>query len=165
MTDDFSITLLDSKDVSFVRDRGGLLTAHIQNKQHKEIYIYRTFPYSKPYEYISVRTKDDEELGIIKDISDLDRQSEQEVLQELRLRYVVPVVTRIASIKEVPGLWTIELETDRGNVSLLMRNVHEHIQQTPSGSIVITDMEGRRCELRDINLLDKHSLRELNKVI
>lgn len=165
MTDDFSITLLDCKDVSFVRDHGGLLTAHLRTEQYKEIHLFRTFPYTKPFEYISVRTKDDEELGIIKNINELDRQSELEVIKELRMRYVIPVVTRILSINEEPGLWSIELETDRGNVSLLMRNIHEHMQQTPSGSIIITDMEGRRCEIRDINKLDKHSVRELNKVI
>lgn len=164
MTDPYSITLLNPEDMSLFRERGGLLNAVINNKVHKDIFLFRTFPYSKPYEYISVRGSDEEELGIIRDLKQLDQKSEQEAMKELRLRYLIPVVTYIHSVKEEPGLWTIDLETDRGRLSLMMRNIHEHIQYTGNESILLTDMEGKRCEIREIKKIDKHSLRELNKV-
>lgn len=72
MIDSYSIKLLSSKDVLFSRDSGGLLNATIKNEVHKGILLYRTFPHSKPYEYISVIGKDDEELGIIKSLNQLD---------------------------------------------------------------------------------------------
>lgn len=165
MTDPYSITLLNPIDVSFSRDSGGLLNANINNKVHKGILLYRTFPYSKPYEYISIRRNDDEELGIIRDLKQLDQKSEQEAFKELRLRYLIPVVTHIDSVKEEHGLWAINLKTDRGRLSLVMQNIHEHIQYTGNESILITDMEGRRCEIREVKRLDKNSLRELNKMI
>lgn len=59
----------------------------------------------------------------------------------------------------------MDLETDRGRLNLLLHNIHEHIQYTKYNSIIITDMEGKRCEIRDISKLDKHSLKEWNRVI
>lgn len=165
MIDSYSIVMLNPEEVSFSRDSGGMLHAVIEGELHHEISLYRTFPQSKPFEYISVRTKEDVELGIIINLGLLDSVSEQEAKQELRYRYFVPVVTRIDSIKQEPGLWIIDFKTDRGDVQLLMRNIHEHIQQTGSGSILFTDMEERRCEITDINKLDKESKKELKKVL
>jgi hypothetical protein len=147
------------------RDHGGILNVIINNEVYEEISLYRTFPFSKPYEYISIRTKSDEELGIIKNIEKLEKLSKEEAYKELRLRYLIPKVTHILAIEQEPGLWTMELDTDRGKLQLLMRNIHEHIQYTGTERILITDMEGKRCEITEINKLDKHSLRELDKVL
>ena len=59
----------------------------------------------------------------------------------------------------------MKVETDRGPMSLAIQNVHDHIQYTKTGGMLLSDMEGRRCEIRDLDQLDKKSLRELNRMI
>lgn len=165
MNDIFEITYINPRETSFSRSLGGLLVMENAQGKYEEITIRRTYPMSKPFEYLSIWTKEDKELGIIREVEELDEESKQEVMQELKLRYVTPRVTKILSIKEEPGLWSFKLLTDRGELELLMRNIHEHIQFIDLNRLMITDMEGKRCEIADIGALDQHSRKQLNKVI
>jgi hypothetical protein len=165
MRDSFDITILNPKTVSFTRSQGGLLQAVINKEMYLEIVLHQAFPFSRPAQYISVWTKDDQELGIIQDIEELDYESKNEIEQELRIRYIIPIVTKILSINEESGLWIFQLVTDRGDLKLFMQNIHEHIQLIGTKRMVVTDMDGNRCEIPDIHLLDSHSLKELQKII
>ena len=165
--DGYDVNFLNPEEVTFKRAPGGLLSAEINGKTYKAIVLYRTFPLALPYEYISVRELDDEdvEIGVIKRIEELDKSSKDEAIKELHLRYLVPVVGRIDSAKEEQELWIMKVETDRGPMSLAIQNVHDHVQYTRTGGLLLSDMEGRRCEIRDLGKLDKKSLRELNRMI
>lgn len=165
MSDLFEITYISPKDTHFTRTAGGMLQMETKGEILTEITVRRTYPMSRPYEYLSVWTKDDKEIGIIRDIKELDEVSRAELMVELKLRYVIPIVTQIISIKEEPGLWSFQVKTDRGDQQLLMRNIHEHIQQIGANRLIITDMEGKRCEINDVDALDAPSRKQLSKVI
>jgi hypothetical protein len=165
MSDLFEITYINPDDTSFTRSTGGMLQMETAGELFTEITIRRTYPMSRPYEYLSVWTKDDKEIGIIRNIEELDDESREALVAELKLRYVIPAVTQILSIKAEPGLWSFQMKTDRGDLQLLMRNIHEHIQLIEVNRLIITDMEGKRCEIKDINSLDAASRKQLSKVI
>ena len=162
----FELQMLQPSDIQVQRQSGGLLQAEINDELHEEIIIYQVFPFKWPNQYISIRTNEGKELGIVKDLSELDHVSRTELERELHLRYLLPKVMKIKKIKQEPGrLWVIELITDRGDLQLLMRNLHEHIKNLPSGRILLTDIDGLRCEITDRNELDFHSLNELRKIM
>lgn len=165
MSDLFEITYISPKCTSFTRSAGGMLQMETEGEVFAEITVRRTYPMSRPYQYLSVWTKDDKEIGIIRDIEELDEESREELVAELKLRYVIPVATQIISIKEEPGLWSFKVKTDRGDLQLLMRNIHEHIQMIGANRLIITDMEGKRCEIKDVDALDAPSRKQLSKVI
>ncbi|MCA1319661.1 DUF1854 domain-containing protein [Bacillus tianshenii] len=165
MSDLFELTYIDPGVTSFTRSAGGMLRMETDRELFTEITVRRTYPMTRPYEYLSVWTKDDKEIGIIRNIEELDEESREELVTELKLRYIIPAVTRIDSIKEEPGLWTFQVKTDRGDLKLLMRNIHEHIQMIGVNRLIITDMEGKRCEIKDIESLDAASRKHLSKVI
>ncbi|WP_078379034.1 DUF1854 domain-containing protein [Sutcliffiella halmapala] len=165
MSDIFEITYINPKEAFFYRTEGGMLVVEMAQVSYPEVIIRRTYPMSRPYEYLSVWTKDDKELGVIRHLDELDESSKHEIAVELKLRYVIPIVTHIHSIKEEPGIWSIKVKTDRGELELLMRNIHEHIQLIDSNRIIITDMEGKRCEIEDIQSLDQSSQKQLRKII
>ncbi|WP_417899010.1 DUF1854 domain-containing protein [Bacillus haimaensis] len=165
MSDLFEITYINPGVTSFTRSAGGMLQMETSGDLFAEITIRRTYPMSRPYEYLSVWTKDDKEIGIIRNIKELDDESREALVAELKLRYVIPAVTQIISIKAEPGLWTFQVKTDRGDLQLLMRNIHEHIQSIGVNRLIITDMEGKRCEIKDTESLDAASRKQLSKVI
>jgi Domain of unknown function (DUF1854) len=165
VSDPFDIMLLDPIDVSLFRSKGGVLLAKIKGETYSEITLHQTFPFTKPRKYISIWNKNDYEIGVIRDLYELDEVSRYELNQELRLRYIIPIVTHVSAIKEEPGLWIFQLKTDRGPLQLYMRNIHEHVQSKNGERIIITDMDGKRCEIPDVNLLDQHSKKELQKII
>ncbi|MCM3618878.1 DUF1854 domain-containing protein [Sutcliffiella horikoshii] len=164
MSELFDITYFDPGKIQFSYGTG--TTVHFKNmdKVYHNIGIFRTFPFSKPYEYISI-WDGDTELGVIKDVDQLEDGSKDVIKRELHVRYVVPEVKKIRSIKEEPGLWIFELDTDRGPLKLMMRNIHEHLDLLPPNRIIITDMDGKRCEITSYKELDMHSRKELSKVI
>ncbi len=163
--DPYQVRMLHPSDVSFSRGDGGVLQAVVQGTAYEEIALYRTFPLTRPAEYISVRTAQGEEIGVIADISELDPESFREAQTELRFRYLVPAVNRIDGIKQTPGLWIWKVQTNLGPMRLTMRNLHEHLQFPAPGRVLITDMDGRRSEIPDVRKLDARSRRELRKIM
>ncbi|QFT90539.1 hypothetical protein FIU87_17995 [Bacillus sp. THAF10] len=164
MSELYDIKIFRSDEVAFFKCDSGPLQMRVGGKVLEEISIHRAFPFSAPYEHLSV-WNGETELGIIHNIEDLDKESQKALKQELHVRYVIPEVTRVLSIKEEPGLWTFNLETDRGKMKLMMRNIHEHLTVLPQNRIIITDMDGKRCEIRSLKSLDLSSRKELSKVI
>ncbi|WP_339147735.1 MULTISPECIES: DUF1854 domain-containing protein [unclassified Sutcliffiella] len=164
MSEIFDITYFDPEKVQFFYGEGTTMNFRYMDKVYRNIGIFRTFPFSRPYEYIFI-WDGDTELGVVKDVKQLNDESEAALRRELNVRYVVPEVEKIRSIKEEPGLWVFELDTDRGPLKLMMRNIHEHLDLLPPNRIIITDMDGKRCEITSYKELDMHSRKELSKVI
>ncbi len=164
MSEQYAITYFDPKELQFFYDDGTTIHFEYRDKVYHNVSIFRTFPFSRPYEYISI-WDGDTELGVIKSVEQLNAESVTVLKRELHVRYVVPEVKKILSIKEEPGLWIFELDTDRGPLKLIMRNIHEHLDLLPPNRIIITDMDGKRCEITSYKELDMHSRRELSKVI
>jgi hypothetical protein len=165
MRDPYEIQILDSRQVWMERSPGGVLQATIDGVDYPEILLFRAYPFSRPTEYISVRTPKEEEIGLIRSLNELEAASRKEVERELNLRYLIPRVTHIEKIKQTPGLWIWKVETTLGSMTLALRNLHEHLQSPAPGRYLITDIEGRRCEIPDIAALDAHSRKQWNKIV
>lgn len=163
--DPYEIRLLDPSQVSFCRGQGGVLQMTIDGKAYPEVVLHRTFPFTHPHRYISLRNEKGEEIAILSDIEGLDEESRAEVETELRFRYLIPVVERIDKIKQNPGMWVWNLQTNLGPLVMTMRNLHDHIQIPKTGRMLITDMDGRRCEIVDIDKLDAHSRGQLSVIL
>src|SRR5690606_30437243 len=103
--DPYEIIILEPETISFSRGSGGVLQAVINGSAHEEVVVYRTYPFLYTTEYISVRNPKGDELGIIRDIAELDEESRLELERELQYRYFLPRVNRIDSVKEKSDLW------------------------------------------------------------
>jgi hypothetical protein len=165
MRDPYEIYMLEPSQIWLGRSPGGVLQAAIDGVDYPEVTLYRAYPFSKPSEYISVRTSDGDELGIIRSLEGLDQASRQEAERELNLRYLIPRITYIEKITSNPALWIWNVDTTLGRMTLALRNLHEHLQSPAPGRYLITDIEGRRCEIHDLNALDAHSRSQWNKIL
>lgn len=161
----YEIRLLEPSKVRFSRGAGGVLEMEYEEVRSPEVLLYRTYPLSRQEQYISVRDGKGEELGIIEQLTDLAPDSLEEARKELRLRYLVPKVTRIDKIKQFPGMWVWELQTTFGPIKLSMRNLHEHIQMIGDKRLLLSDMDGNRCEIFDTDELDPQSRKQLARVL
>lgn len=159
------VNMLQPEAVSFSRSKGGVLEGVIQGKSYNELIIYRAFPFRYPSQFISIRTQEGEELGMIEDIANLDAESSLELNRELELRYFLPRVERVERVSFESDLWLWELQTHLGATRLVMRNLHEHLQYAGGDRIILTDQSGRRCEIPDWRRLDAHSRRQLAELL
>ena len=93
---------------------------------HPHVTLRRCFPLSGDDILLIVRVPDgdgeEHELGIVADVAQLDPESLDAVMRELRLHYFVPVIRRILEIREEFGFlyWTVE--TDRGQKEFITRD-------------------------------------------
>ncbi|MNO49397.1 hypothetical protein D3C76_397490 [compost metagenome] len=163
--DPYEIYIVEPGAISFSRSQGGVFQGVIEGKVYEELILFRIFPFQYNTQYISVRNTKSEEIGVIRDIDQLDEESRAEVDKELQLRYFLPVVTRIDSIKQKADMWIWELQTNLGQTRIVMRNLHEHMQYPSLNRIILTDVNGKRCEIRDYSSLDTNSRNKLKDVL
>ncbi|MFD1677597.1 DUF1854 domain-containing protein [Alicyclobacillus fodiniaquatilis] len=160
----YEIRQLNPETIVFHRGKSGVLEATIDGIWYEEVALARGFPLSEPDRFIVISVPGkEEEIGVIDDLRALPRESRQYAEQELMLRYLVPIVTRIERIKQEPGMWRWKVQTDRGQMELLLRNLHDHIQTLDGERMMVTDVDGQRCEVR-IDALDTRSRAQLKKV-
>lgn len=159
------IRLIDPDNAFFSRGAGGVFQGTVDGKSFDELVVHRAFPFRFASQYISIRTAKGEELGIVRDVAELDDESAMELERELQFRYFLPRVTRVDQIKVKNDLWLWDLQTSLGPTRIAMRNLHEHMLFPGGGRIVLTDINGKRCEIPDWRELDLHSRRQLTDVV
>jgi len=160
----FKLKYLDPEKVRLFR-MGDALRATIEGEMScLRVVPMRMFPISIRSRYISLRDMKGNELGIIRDPDDLDRDSRKLLEEELQKRYFVPLIRRVRSLREKFGIVEWEVETDRGVKKFLTRSLHDSIEETKTG-FIITDMENNRYEVRSYSDLDPRSAAILIKKV
>lgn len=165
MSTNYDIRVFEPHEVMFSRSSGGVFQGVIDGTPYEELVVYRAFPFRYTSEYISIRNPKGEELGIVSDLGELDEESRRELSKELEFRYFLPKVTRVDSVKQRTDLWIWELQTNLGPTRFAMRNLHEHVQFPGGSRMILTDLNGKRCEITDWNALDAHSRKQLADVV
>jgi hypothetical protein len=151
------LVLLDVTRLRFSKQRATLRLTIEGDRSYLQIGIVRAFPLSDPNQYFSVRDGANKEVGLIVDPSRLGVEDRQLVDEELQRRYFVPAVTRIVSAKERFGTvdWTVE--TDRGLCRFTTRNLRENVQRPAPERIILTDVDGNRYDIRNIDEVSRES--------
>jgi hypothetical protein len=162
--DGLGVTVLEPSSVRLRQTSGGLLEATVGNRTYGGAEINQAFPRSQPDHFLILSDAEHREIGIIEDISKLDGESIESVGFALRVHYLIPVVTHIRQIRQQPGNWTWEVVTDRGPMRLILRNLHDHLETLGPDRILLTDIDGRSCEIRSADL-DLPSRRRLSRVL
>jgi hypothetical protein len=104
-------------------------------------------------------------FGLVADPRELDHESRQIVEEELRRRYLLPVITRIVSLRREFGMSLWKVETDRGISEFTMTGGHDNIAELTPTRLVLTDSEGNRYEIPDLRRLDPASRALLDTII
>jgi hypothetical protein len=165
MTDTSPMTLLEASRLEVLEPaklgfswHGAHLRLTIAEKASwPRVAIMRCFPLGKPNTHWSVRDAANKEIGVIFEPAKLDAESRAAAQREVERRYVITAIRRIASIEERYGIFEWVVETDRGRAAFATRNAREAAVRPSPGRWLITDVEGRRFEIRDVAQLDQRS--------
>ena len=150
------LVLLDPVHLQF-RHEGNRLQLRAGGEEWQEVSIARLFPLSDPDGWIAVMDKDGKELGALKQLHGLPTASIACLREELHRRYLVPQIVRILACRDRFDLTEWEVETNRGPVKFLLRHPQESIQNLLPQRWSLTDVEGNRYDIADIDLLDAES--------
>jgi len=146
-------------------ENGRLRMRETADGEWREVSIYRLFPLSDPEGWLSVVDKDNKEVGIIRELRGCPREPLALIREELAHRYLVPHILRINSCRDQFDFSIWEVETDRGPIKFHVRRQQENIQRPLPHRVTLTDIEGNRYDIVDINELDEESRRYLEERI
>jgi hypothetical protein len=156
---------LSPKEIVLGRDRDSLLCT-LEGDTHRDVQLKCAFPISHPGQYIVLKVPEKGELGIIRDMKEMDPAQEQIVFEELRRTYFIPVITKVLSVKEEFGVSEWEVETDRGSCIIkVRRRGKESVTERDDGGIILTDVDSNRYEVKDMNALDSKSRSLLGRLV
>ena len=124
--------------------------------------VYRTCPITDPNRFISIRVgrtqSEQREIGIIRNLNGLSPDQRRLLAEELFKRYFIHLITRIRSVRDELGYLYWDCETDKGRRQFAIPRWDQRaVYHGASGCRVITDLEGSRYEIPDLDALDTAS--------
>lgn len=127
--------------------------------------LIKCFPLTDARRYISIRDEEGKEIGILRELDALERDSRRLVEAELEKRYFMPLIKRVYSLREGAGVIELDVLTDRGRRRIELPGRGEAINEVEPGRIILTDISGGLYEIRDYASLDLRSARLLNQIL
>lgn len=121
----------------------------------------RLFPVTGKDQFITLLDKNEKEVGLVRDFSELDESSEEALRECFAEFYRIPKIISLLSSEEEFGTLTWRAETDFGEVTFRIRNRHSDIKLMKNGRVLVRDSSDNRYEIPDYTKLDKHSKRLL----
>ncbi len=152
----FEIKILTPVNTSFARTGGGFVSLTFEEKEYPRISVFRAFPFTQPYRFISVRdpANKNEEIGLIMDLNEWPHDTSEMLLEQIGIRYFTPKVLNIKSIKEEFGFAYWEVLTDRGEMKFTT-SIWNPIIRIGGNRLLINDLDSNRYEIDDYTKLTR----------
>jgi len=144
---------------------GGLLLTLPDGRSFAGVQVVCAAPLSQPNRYLCFLDSADQEILMIRDLSDLAPEDRPLVEEELRMRYITSVIRRVISLRREGGILYWETETDRGFRDLVVQSSDENIRWLGERRLLLIDVDGNRLTVPDIGELDPASARMLRTMI
>ena len=149
--------------LSLRKRNDGQLWAKV-NGQETAVKINCCFPWSNPYEYISLIDKDDEEVALIYQLNDIDESSREAVKWALSESSFVIEVTSVISLRDEFEIRSWKVQTKAG-YRRFQTKLDEWPQIIPGGGILIRDVCGDLFHFENPEVLDRKSQDLLSDLI
>ncbi len=156
---------LNKDNAVFARTAGGFVSLETEGKNYPRVQIYRTFPFTDPDLYISVRDTEEKakEIGMIRNLNeDVDEETAEMLREQMRMRYFMPKIAKINSIKDEFGFAYFDVETDKGASRFTIQMGGSAVVRLSNTRVLIQDVDGNRFEIPDLQALTTAELKKLD---
>lgn len=151
----------------FKRTEGGFVSLDFRDKHYDRIGVYRTFPLTMPNAYISIREADEKarEIGMIENLDQVDKETAQMLREQLMLRYFTPQIEKIMDIKDEYGYAYFHVKTNYGVCRFTIHMGGDSVISLTDKRVIITDLDGNRFEIPDLQALSVSERKKLDLFI
>lgn len=152
-------------DFQLTRNLAGRLVLRLlDGTMHEGVTPVRAFPVQAPEEFLALMSTEGKEVLWIERLADLPEDVRMLINEEIASREVMPVIQHLSKVStySTPSVW--DVVTDRGPTKLILKG-EEDIRRLSSGTLIITDSHGLRFYVPDMQQLDKHSRRILDRFL
>lgn len=152
-------------DFSLTRNNAGRLVLNASDgTMHDGVFPVRAFPISAPTEGLSLIGENGHELAWVASLEALPKATRSLIEEELARREFMPEISRISQVSSFATPSTWQVKTNRGDTELALK-AEDHIRRLTHTSLLITDGHGVNFLIRDIEQLDKHSRKLLDRFL
>ena len=144
--------------------KGQLCYTSPQGTVFEGLTVVRAFPISAPQEGISLLDAHGHEVIWLDNWGDAPEAAQAKLEQELRSRDCIPIIERLLSVNTFATPSTWQVQTDRGNTTLLLKG-EEDIRRLPDGGLLIQDGHGLTFRITHFHQLDRESRRLLDRFL
>lgn len=159
-----TIKYLTPENCEFYETAGGFAAIKVGEKDYGHINILRTFPFSSLWEFLSVREIEgkQDEIGIIENLNSFDKSTFELIAKQLEMRYFMPKITKIISIKEEYGHAYWNVLTDKGRCNFATTAGSSGAVSQKGNRVIIKDSDENRFEIEDITRLTTKEFKKLD---
>ncbi len=154
-----SVVKLDKTNIRLF-EQNGLVFAEYSGETRR-VLLNLAFPYESRDTYVSVLDVNEDEIGIIIDLADIDNDSRAVASAEIARRYYMPEIVAIKAMKEKNGFGYWEVQTREGDVSFTVWDNFKNIVKIGADKAIIFDVAGNRFCIPELSKLDKKSRRKI----
>lgn len=158
---------LTKENARFSRTEGGFVSLQTGGREYPRIGVYLTFPLTMPEEYISIREADEKakEIGIIEKLSALEKDQQEMIREQIRLRYFMPVITKVLDVRDEYGYAYWNVMTSFGACRFTTRMSGDTVIFLGESRLMVTDIDGNRYEIPDFYKLSVQERKRLDLFI
>lgn len=165
------LNILEPQKLKFSRDNSGFLNLEYNGEEYKKVSLTRLVPFDDEEGYISVNRTDEKddwkEIGVLVRVSELSEENAAVVRDYLAFKYYIPEITEISKITDNRrGYLFLEAKTTAGEKKIAVNDWwHNFRMITSTNTLSITDADGNRYVIPDVDKLDKASMKRLQLFI
>ena len=138
-TEKLTVELLPAAQCRLAINENGFIIFTLNGESKGRVKLVRSYPFSLLDEYICVCDLEDKEIGIIRDLKELDESSRECAVKHLEARYYCPTVSAVKSVKERMGNFYFETVID-GRERILRCATSQGICALPTKTICLFSM-------------------------
>ena len=146
------LTLLDGKKIRLAKEESGFLTLDYEGRTYHKVNPTRLIPFYSKTTYISLSYENSEkefrEIGVIKDMAELDEAQYKLLDSYLEYKYYMPEITKVYSVKA---------DTTSGQKTICIRDWYQNFRMIGYDYLYVNDADGNKYFCPDIRKLDRKS--------
>jgi hypothetical protein len=131
---------------------------------YEQVLPVKAFPISLPEQCIAIVDRDGHELVWLDDLNQISADNQRMIKEELANREFMPVLTKITAVSSFATPSTWDVETSRGVTQFVLKG-EEDIRRISKDTYLISDNHSVQYLIENIQLLDKHSRRLLDRFL
>ncbi len=158
---------LTGENAAFSRTQGGFISLKTPEKEYARVGVYLTFPLTNPDEFISIREADEKakEIGMIEKLSALPKDQQEMLREQIKLRYFMPIITKVLDVKDEYGYAYWNVTTTFGSCRFTTQMSGNAVIHLSDSRLLVTDIDGNRYEIPDFYQLSVMERKKLDLFI
>lgn len=158
---------LNGENAVFCRTEGGFISLKTGDKTYDRVGVYLTFPLTNPEEFISIREADEKakEIGIVEKLGTLPKDQQEMLREQIKLRYFMPVITKVLDVKDEYGYAYWNVTTTFGACRFTTQMSGDAVIHLSDSRLLVTDIDGNRYEIPDFYQLGVMERKKLDLFI